>query len=178
VEHADLMVVVEKHGKWLREEEGGERADLTGADLTRANLTGANLTGANLTWANLTWANLTGANLTWANLTGANLTWANLTGANLTGANLTGANLTGANLTGARIDGKTIVQVSGIGSERRMTTYFADDDVVVCGCFRGSLESFRVRVMDTHSGNPKHLSNYMAAIALFENAAKFKVVKS
>ena len=48
----------------------------------------ANLTGANLTWANLHRANLTEANLTGADLHGANLTWANLTRADLTGADL------------------------------------------------------------------------------------------
>ena len=47
----ELKEVVEKHGRWLRGEVGG----------VRANLTGANLTGADLTGANLTWANLTGA---------------------------------------------------------------------------------------------------------------------
>jgi hypothetical protein len=99
----ELKIIIEKHGKWLRNEDGEEKADLTGADLTGANLTWADLTGANLTGANLTGADLTGADLTWADLTGANLTGANLTGANLTGANLTGANLTGANLTGANL---------------------------------------------------------------------------
>ena len=84
----ELEVLLRKHKLWLENKEGGERADLTGA-----NLKWADLTGANLTRANLTWANLTGANLTWADLTGANLTRANLTWADLTGANLTRANL-------------------------------------------------------------------------------------
>ena len=39
----ELLIVLEKHGKWLRNKEGGERADLRGADLRGANLRGANL---------------------------------------------------------------------------------------------------------------------------------------
>jgi hypothetical protein len=91
MEKTELTKILEDHLKWTKDEEGGVRANLTGADLSRAYLTGADLTGANLTGANLTGANLTGANLTGANLTGANLTGANLYGADLYGANLTGA---------------------------------------------------------------------------------------
>ena len=83
----ELRTILEKHARWLNDDPDGERA----------NLSGANLSGANLTWANLSGADLTGADLSRANLTGANLTWANLTGANLSRANLTGADLSGAN---------------------------------------------------------------------------------
>jgi hypothetical protein len=51
-----LAEVIEKHGKWLRREDGGERADLSGANLSWANLSGANLSGANLSGANLSGA--------------------------------------------------------------------------------------------------------------------------
>jgi hypothetical protein len=44
----EIAIVLDKHVKWLRTEEGGKRADLTRANLTRANLTRANLNGANL----------------------------------------------------------------------------------------------------------------------------------
>ena len=43
-----LNVIIESHGKWLRNEKGGERAELRGADLRYANLSGADLCGANL----------------------------------------------------------------------------------------------------------------------------------
>jgi uncharacterized protein YjbI with pentapeptide repeats len=86
------------------------RADLTGANLSRADLSGAYLSGANLSGANLTGANLTAANLSRADLTGANLTGADLSGAYLSGANLSGANLTGANLTGAKINGEPVTR--------------------------------------------------------------------
>ena len=110
-----LQDILDKHLKWLRSEDGGERADLTGANLYRADLTGADLTGADLTGADLTGANLTGADLTGANLYRANLYRANLYRANLYRADLTGANLyradlTGADLTGADLTGADYIE--------------------------------------------------------------------
>lgn len=43
-----LDEIIEKHKKWLRDEEGGTRADLTHADLRDANLRYADLTRADL----------------------------------------------------------------------------------------------------------------------------------
>jgi len=93
----ELKEIVERHGKRLRDK-GGERDNLSGANMTDANLINANMTDANLSGANLSRANLINANMTDANLSGANMTGADLTGANMTGANMTGANMTGANL--------------------------------------------------------------------------------
>src|SRR6185312_491459 len=53
--------VLARHGKWLRGESGGARADLRGANLSGADLSGANLRGANLSGADLSGANLRGA---------------------------------------------------------------------------------------------------------------------
>ena len=69
----DLKEILEKHKKWLRGDDGGERADLAWADLSRANLSRANLSRADLSGADLSWANLSGADLSGANLCGANL---------------------------------------------------------------------------------------------------------
>ena len=44
----ELKEICGKHIKWLRDEEGGERADLRGADLQGADLQGADLRGADL----------------------------------------------------------------------------------------------------------------------------------
>ena len=63
-----LKAILEKHAKWLRSESGGERANLSGANLSCANLYGANLSCANLSCANLSCANLYGANLSCADL--------------------------------------------------------------------------------------------------------------
>ena len=94
----DIKLILEKHAKWARGEDGGERADLCGANLCGANLYGANLRGANLRGANLRGANLCDANLRGANLCDADLRCANLCGANLCGANLCGADLRCADL--------------------------------------------------------------------------------
>ena len=58
-----LKEILDKHLKWLRNEEGGSRADLSGANLSGANLSGANLSGANIYWANLSGANLSRAEI-------------------------------------------------------------------------------------------------------------------
>ena len=83
----ELKNILDKHLKWIRGENGGKRADLSGANLFGANLSRANLSGANLSGANLFEANLFEANLFRANLSGADLFEANLSRANLSGAN-------------------------------------------------------------------------------------------
>ncbi len=108
-----LQEIIKSHGRWLRNEEGGERANLSGANLRSANLSsaylrsadlsGANLSGANLRSADLRSANLSGANLCSADLSGANLSGANLRSANLSSAYLRSADLSGANLSGANL---------------------------------------------------------------------------
>lgn len=62
----ELAKILELHKKWLNDEEGGERANLSGADLRWADLS-----RANLRWADLSGANLSGANLSSADLSGA-----------------------------------------------------------------------------------------------------------
>jgi hypothetical protein len=57
-----LRDILENHKKWLTND-GGERANLSGADLRWANLSGANLRGADLRWADLRRANLSEADL-------------------------------------------------------------------------------------------------------------------
>ena len=95
--------ILKKHDKWVHDEKGGERADLSHADLFRANLSGANLSGANLFGSDLSHANLSGSDLSGANLSGANLFRANLSGSDLSHADLFGANLSGSDLSGANL---------------------------------------------------------------------------
>ena len=45
---SELNEILEKHRKWLNDEEGGERADLSGANLSGADLSWADLSGADL----------------------------------------------------------------------------------------------------------------------------------
>ena len=88
-----LKDILDKHLKWLKNEEGGERADLSWADLSRADLSRADLSWADLSWANLSWANLSMADLSWADLSRADLSWANLSRADLSRADLSGAKI-------------------------------------------------------------------------------------
>jgi hypothetical protein len=58
----NLSEIVEKHGKWLRNEEGRERWSCAiGEDLSDANLSRADLSHADLSRANLSGANLSRA---------------------------------------------------------------------------------------------------------------------
>ena len=90
-----LAEILENHKKWIMND-GGCRANLSGADLSWADLIGADLSWAYLIGANLIGANLIGANLSRADLSGANLSGADLSGADLSWANLSRANLSRA----------------------------------------------------------------------------------
>ena len=94
----ELKEIIERHGKWLRDENGGKRADLRSADLSSANLSSANLSSADLSSADLSSANLRSADLSSADLRSANLSSADLSYANLRYANLRYANLSSADL--------------------------------------------------------------------------------
>ena len=89
----ELNKILKLHKMWLNEEVGGQKANLSGADLRWANLYEANLSGSNLRGSDLCEANLSGANLRETDLSEANLRGADLRGANLRGANLRGADL-------------------------------------------------------------------------------------
>lgn len=149
-----LKEILESHGKWLKDEVG-ERADLHGANLRRADLRRADLRRANLI--------------------GANLSEANLRGANLIGADLIEADLRGANLIGANLSEK-IIQVGPIGSRKSYTIYWADRNIVQCGCWRdykgGSLAEFKRRVDKIYPAENKdtlqYRNEYLAVIAMFE----------
>ena len=134
--------VLQRHAKWLKNEEGGEKANLRDADLQDANLRDANLWGADLR--------------------GANLRGANLRGADLRGANLWGADLQDANLRGAA--GK-ILYFGPIGS-RQGITYVTKTERTIhvrCGCFYGTLEEFAAKVEKEH-GDSQYGKSYKAAI--------------
>ena len=69
----ELKVILDKHAKWLRDEEGRERANVSAADLRYANLRYADLRYANLRYADLRAADLSSANLSSADLRYADL---------------------------------------------------------------------------------------------------------
>ena len=73
----ELREIIKSHEKWLNND-NGERADLSGANLRYADLRGANLRYADLSDADLRGANLSGADLSGANLSDADLLCADL----------------------------------------------------------------------------------------------------
>ena len=150
-----LKEIIASHGKWLRYENGGERANLGGADLRGAVLSGAVLRCAVLRCADLR-------------------------GAVLSGADLRDANLGGAVLSGADLN-KTYYQIARVGSRNATTTYCVEDDNVVCGCWNnykgGTLEEFQKRVESVYGEEgkmprKKYYTQYMAAIEFFEKMTK------
>ncbi len=184
----ELNKILELHKKWLNDEDGGVKAnlseanlrgaDLRGADLRWANLKGANLEGADLRWANLIRAVLEGADLERADLEGADLRGANLRGADLDlrGAELEGADLRGADLRWAIIQkliGLEIIAIQVDTSRKNnMIIYYKDLDIVTTGCFQGSLDELKKQVAITHKDNEKLRKRYERVIAFIENEAK------
>ena len=73
MEKEKLNEILKNHQKWLRNEEGGIKANLRGAYLSYADLRGADLSCANLSSAELRCAKLSGADLSCAELRGAKL---------------------------------------------------------------------------------------------------------
>ena len=74
----ELDNILEKHKKWLSDNNTGKRADLIYANLSNANLSNVNFKYANLTDADLKHANLSNVNLSDADLSGADLRNADL----------------------------------------------------------------------------------------------------
>ena len=140
----ELQLILTAHTKWLNKQGGGERADLGGADLQGASLKDADLSGANLG------------------------------GANLGGTDLEWANLGGANLGGALLSSTDIYAIQNIGTRHDTTFYHVSTDLILCGCFSGTLEEFEAKVKATHSAGSLALAQYIAAIVFFRTIKEAK----
>jgi hypothetical protein len=105
-----------------------------------------------------------------ANLSGSDLSGSNLRGSDLSGSDLSWSNLRGSNLSGSDLR-LEVIQFSGIGSMRRMTTYIPRFNEVHCGCFFGTIEQFAAQIYDTHHASPRHLNAYRAALTFLVEAA-------
>lgn len=98
ISETEFRNIIEKHQLWLEKKDGGERADLSDADLCNVDLSNVNLCGADLRNTYLHGANLSNANLSKANLSAADLCGADLSGSDLHNAILYHAYLSDANL--------------------------------------------------------------------------------
>ena len=174
-----LKETIESHGKWWRDEEGGQRAYLQGADLRGAYLRGAYLQGADLRDVDLQGADLRDVDLRDADLRGAYLRGAYLQGAYLRGAYLQRADLRGAYLpTG-------VYQIVGCGSVNRCTTYDSINDCVICGCWNDNagnhLAAFRNRIETIYGvggsdEDERYYREYMAAVVFFETIKEGTII--
>lgn len=180
-----LKEILASHSKWLRGENGGEKADLSNVDLSYINLNHTDLRGANFCGANLYRANLFGANLSGAKLCGANLCGADLSNSSLRATDFRATDLSNSRFDNANLSttslSKTYYQIVRIGSREATTTYCVEDDNVRCGCWNnyggGTLEEFKKRVEsvygeDGKTPNEKYYTQYMAAIEFFEKMTK------
>ncbi|MGJ6879739.1 pentapeptide repeat-containing protein [Listeria monocytogenes] len=183
----ELDIILENHGKWLRNE-GGDRADLSNADLKNTNLRFANLRLAYLRGADLSYANLRGANLRFADLRGADLRFADLSNANLSIADLSYANLSIADLRFAdlsnanlsiadlsyanlswvnwqHVEGLTVICVQ-VDTTRKnnQITYIKELEIWTTGCFQGTLEELKTSIENTHKDNEKLKAKYYRVI--------------
>jgi hypothetical protein len=155
-------------------------ANLSGTDSQKADLQYANLQCTNLKGAYLRFANLSVADLSGADLSDVDLRCADLSEANLSDANLQGADLFYANLKGA--ERPWFVYMGSIGSRRAETLYFADYDIVHCGCWNdykgGTLAEFEARVDETYPADIKneeyqrYRTEYLLAIHMFKYMRK------
>ncbi|EPX6960439.1 pentapeptide repeat-containing protein [Listeria monocytogenes] len=183
----ELYIILENHGKWLRNE-GGEKADLSNADLKNTNLRNVNLRLADLRGANLRLADLRGANLRLADLRGADLSNADLSNANLSiadlnnanlsnailsNANLSNANFRGVDLSDAYLNGVNWQQAEGltiicvqVDTTRinNQIAYIKELDIWTTGCFQGTLDELKASVEQTHKHNEKLKKRYYRVI--------------
>ncbi len=120
----EIKHTLELHGKWLRGEDGGVRADFS-----RASLPGVNLREANLREANLH---------------GAYLYKCDLYGCDLRGANLRSADL---------YMGKNIMQFGPMPTSGRMIYAVRHDSgwMVRAGCFWGTVDELEAKVKASHN---------------------------
>ncbi|EGN2737760.1 pentapeptide repeat-containing protein [Listeria monocytogenes] len=153
----ELDIILENHGKWLRNE-GGEKADLSNADLKNTNLR----------FANLRLAYLRGADLSNANLRGADLRFADLRGANFRGVDLSDANLNWVNW--QHVEGLTVICVQ-VDTTRKnnQIAYIKELDIWITGCFQGTLDELKASVEQTHKHNEKLKKRYYRVIDFILN---------
>ncbi|HBI2160570.1 TPA: pentapeptide repeat-containing protein, partial [Listeria monocytogenes] len=168
----ELDIILENHGKWLRNE-GGEKADLSNADLKNTNLRFANLRLAYLRGANLRLAYLRGANLRFADLRGADLSNADLSNVNLSNANFRGVDLSDAYLNWVNwqhVEGLTVICVQ-VDTTRKnnQIAYIKELDIWITGCFQGTLDELKASVEQTHKDNEKLRKRYYRVIDFILN---------
>ncbi len=88
INDVSLSTILELHKKWLNDEDGGVKANLSYADLSYADLSYADLSYADLREVDLSYADLREVDLSYADLSYADLSYADLREADLREVNL------------------------------------------------------------------------------------------
>jgi hypothetical protein len=127
----EIRTVLRAHNAWLYDEQGGKRADMSGANLYKANLAQAYLCRADMSGA----------------------IW----------------NMDG---TSENTDIDQFIFARGLGSRKDETQWDFKNDLLLCGCFTGSLEEFAAQIEETHRNNPIFLAEYRAMITFFKEVKK------
>lgn len=175
MQQEQLQEILDKHRKWLNDEEGGERANLsdvklTGADLRFADLSSADLQLADLSDADLSFANLSDADLSGADLSGVDLSKTDLSWADLRGAKIDETSLTWVNTEGVK--GYTVYCVQMPTSKKNARlSYWKELNIWTTGCFQGTREELIKNINETHKDNKKIRNRYFKAIEFIESLA-------
>jgi uncharacterized protein YjbI with pentapeptide repeats len=84
-------------------------------------------------------------------------------------ANLQGANLQGAKYHNTSIIGTTAYMASGLGSTNRCTVGIPLQEciLILCGCWAGTLDEFRARILKVYSDMPIY-KEYALMADMFE----------
>lgn len=187
ISQKELKKILEKHKKWINDEDGGERAKLRyvylqGVDLQGTDLRGADLQGADLRHANLRHAKLERAMLQKSDLSNADLSYVDLWRADLSEADLQNTKLLETILYNANIKHvkrRWFVSADHIGNRKAETLYFVDADTVLCGCWHGyiggTLDEFKARINEVYPADDEdelcqqYRIEYLSAIKMFES---------
>jgi uncharacterized protein YjbI with pentapeptide repeats len=104
----ELTEILELHKKWLNNESGGVRADLSYSDLSGSDLRDSNLRYSNLRNSNLRNSDLRDSNLRYSDLSYSDLSNSNLRGSDLINSDLRGSDLSGSNLRNSDLRGSDL----------------------------------------------------------------------
>ena len=186
----ELEALLNNHRLFL-DGAGGERADLTFADLEGVDLSSVDLSKAILHRTNLKSAILRDVNFVAASLIdvileGADLTGANLEKADLTNAVLTGAVFTGANMKDAILEGADAEEVVWPESEANTATSTFDSEALelkligwdwsragLAFPWCATLQGWNARVRDGSS----QLTSPTGALLSFDGAVLFRAIE-
>ena len=149
----ELKQALELHQKWVNNEKGCKRLNLSDVNLRCADLIGANLRRANLRGADLSDANLSDANLR---------------GADLRGADLSDANLRWASTINTRGLDVICVQLN-TSDQNRQIQYYVQLEKVTAGCFRGTLDELRKAVDENHHKDSVIYKRYQIAFKTIDD---------